>query len=533
MKSHAGSRTEGDDSWDVCIVGAGAAGIVLAELLTCGSRDSMKVCVVEAGPRWFRDRREPYSVHSLRKVHSGVNDGRVTAFGGATNTWGGGLIRLSEADFEPLSGRPDTAWPITYDSIVPHYRAVEQLFGLPSTEEGRSEIVFEDLTNGLIPQGVRVKRRSVPVLPFRSKNFAHRFGPSLEARPNVEIICHAAIARVHSGANGVSALEVCTNGSPLRRIRASRYVIAAGVVNSVQLARVVLTAVGLKTRAATVGDFFHDHLSLPIARLRPRSPWNFSKRFGYAFRDGLMFGEHYDIESIANRQPGAFLHLAFDMAGSSVLRTVRSILNAIQRGTMARNDAPSLANIATMLTGLPQLGIMRYGFGRLFLDEGAHILATLDLEQIPERVSKLRGVGAGATLSWDASAADADQAAYLMPVCKLMLQRLRREAEFEIEMLVPDPAADPEGFRAHFRQASMDTFHCAGGLRMGNATDALVDPDLRLRGVPNTHILSSAVFPRVGTSNPTLTILALAHRLVKQLKQRGSLDNLAETAIGG
>jgi choline dehydrogenase-like flavoprotein len=463
----------------------------------------------------------------------GVNEGRVTALGGATNTWGGGLIRLSEADFEPLAGRPDTAWPITYESIVPHYRAVEQLFGVPSKEEGCGEVVFEDATNVIAPQGVRVKRRPIAVLPFRGKNFAHRFASTLEARPNVKIICGATIDRVYSGTTGVSTLQVCTEGCPPRRISASRYVIAAGVVNSVQLAREVLTAAGLETRAGTVGDFFHDHLSLPIARLHPRSPWNFSRRFGYAFHDGLMFGEHFDIESIANRQPGAFLHLAFDTAGSSVLRPVRSILNAVQRGTMTRVDAPSLADIATMLLGLPQLGIMRYGFGRLFLDEGTHILATLDLEQMPERGSTLRGGGTSTTLSWDASAADAQQAADLIPVCKIILERLRREAEFQVEMLVPDPADDPEGFRAHFRRASKDTFHCAGGLRMGNATEAIVDSDLRLRGVPNTHVLSSAVFPRVGTSNPTLTILALAHRLAMQLKQRRPFDNLSEPAIGG
>ena len=52
---------------------------------------------------------------------------------------------------------------------------------------------------------------------------------------------------------------------------------------------------------------------------------------------------------------------------------------------------------------------------------------------------------------------------------------------------------------------------------MGATREALVDPDLRLAGVGNVHILSTAVFPRVGTSNPTLTILALGHRLAQHL----------------
>src|SRR5438309_12030001 len=93
--------------FDVCIIGAGAAGLVLSEIWSRDGR--LRVCLVEAGPERFQDRAEPFRVRSLLKEHLGVNEARVTAFGGATNTWGGGLIRLSPADFEPLAGRPDTA----------------------------------------------------------------------------------------------------------------------------------------------------------------------------------------------------------------------------------------------------------------------------------------------------------------------------------------------------------------------------------------------------------------------------------------
>src|SRR5438552_3251897 len=111
---------------DVCVIGAGAAGLVLTELL---SRKGLRVCLVEAGPERFKDRHEPFRVRSLLKEHVGVNEGRVTAFGGATNTWGGGLIRLSPADLEPLDGRPDTGWPIPYHDLAGHYQAIESLFG--------------------------------------------------------------------------------------------------------------------------------------------------------------------------------------------------------------------------------------------------------------------------------------------------------------------------------------------------------------------------------------------------------------------
>src|SRR5947209_9961355 len=138
--------------FDVCVIGAGAAGLVLADRL---SRDtSMRICLLEAGPDHFTDRKEPFFVRSLGKLHAGVNEGRVTAFGGATNTWGGGLVRLSAADFVALAGRPDTAWPVSYESIVPHYEAVESLFGF-SVSPDTVIIVRDDMS---------VSPRDIPVI---------------------------------------------------------------------------------------------------------------------------------------------------------------------------------------------------------------------------------------------------------------------------------------------------------------------------------------------------------------------------------
>jgi choline dehydrogenase-like flavoprotein len=45
----------------------------------------------------------------------------------------------------------------------------------------------------------------------------------------------------------------------------------------------------------------------------------------------------------------------------------------------------------------------------------------------------------------------------------------------------------------------------------------VVDTTLRLHGLTNTYICSSAVFPSSGFSNPTHTVLALALRLSDHL----------------
>ena len=48
--------------------------------------------------------------------------------------------------------------------------------------------------------------------------------------------------------------------------------------------------------------------------------------------------------------------------------------------------------------------------------------------------------------------------------------------------------------------------------------DGVVDRDCRVFGIENLFIAGSSVFPTSGWSNPTLTLLALGHRLADRLK---------------
>jgi choline dehydrogenase-like flavoprotein len=51
------------------------------------------------------------------------------------------------------------------------------------------------------------------------------------------------------------------------------------------------------------------------------------------------------------------------------------------------------------------------------------------------------------------------------------------------------------------------------------AGGGVVDRDLQVWGAPNLYVASAAVFPTSSHSNPTLTVLALAARLVDKLSK--------------
>ena len=62
--------------------------------------------------------------------------------------------------------------------------------------------------------------------------------------------------------------------------------------------------------------------------------------------------------------------------------------------------------------------------------------------------------------------------------------------------------------------------HHLGTTRMGtDPATSVVDADCRTHQVENLYIAGSSVFPTGGEANPTLTIVALAHRLADTLKR--------------
>ena len=66
-------------------------------------------------------------------------------------------------------------------------------------------------------------------------------------------------------------------------------------------------------------------------------------------------------------------------------------------------------------------------------------------------------------------------------------------------------------------------YHHMGTTRMGsNVNESVVDQDCKYHQLNNLYIAGSSVFPTSGSTNPTLTIVALALRLAETLKNKMS-----------
>ena len=96
---------------DVCIVGAGAAGIVLALELV---RHGKSVTLLEGGGAQLEDAsQEPYRSEVVGLKHNGVHTGRLRAQGGTTTKWGGQILPFEQIDLDLRDWVPGSGWPLT------------------------------------------------------------------------------------------------------------------------------------------------------------------------------------------------------------------------------------------------------------------------------------------------------------------------------------------------------------------------------------------------------------------------------------
>ncbi|MDD4335509.1 MAG: FAD-dependent oxidoreductase, partial [Desulfotomaculaceae bacterium] len=134
--NHLNKRKYGDGA-DICIVGAGAAGGVLAYEL---SKAGFKVVVIEAGPFW--NPQTDFASDELSMQSMAWNDTRLVAgsnplamghnnsgrgVGGGTVHFTGVFYRFHESDFrvKALDGVAYD-WPITYKDLEPYYEKIEK-----------------------------------------------------------------------------------------------------------------------------------------------------------------------------------------------------------------------------------------------------------------------------------------------------------------------------------------------------------------------------------------------------------------------
>jgi choline dehydrogenase-like flavoprotein len=528
---------------DICIVGAGAAGITLAcEFDGCG----LKVVLLEAGGfKQDVDSRDYYG-GTATEPHPDPTQWRRIGFGGTTSVWGGRCIAFDPIDFEQRDYVSHSGWPISYQELAQFYpRAMSYC------DAGRFDFTVASALaepaptiSGFNGGGVvltdRIERYSLPT------DFGKRYRKRIAESANVTAVLYARCVKLcrQSGAAAIESVEFVDRAGGVRRISSRVVVLATG---GIEVPRLLMVSDreghGLGNQNDLVGRFYSCHFDNIFGRFVPNDAtvaFNFEKTVdGIYCRRQLRFSDHAQRQhellnmvfrlhfpEYSDSRHGSSIMSAIYLAKSTLPAEYRAIL---QHSIRPSKSAPALPHVRNVLTGLPQL--LKFSGDWLFR-------MRLAQRKLPYTLVPSADGSFPLEFNSEQTPMASNRVSITRDVDKHGLQRVHvtwRVSQTDVEsacrgfLLLRDSINSGSSCRLDFDEGQLRE-HMAGSLPLGGhhlgtarmagtARMGVVGPDCAVFGLPNLFIASSAVFPTSGYGNPTLTIVALAVRLAKHVRR--------------
>jgi hypothetical protein len=462
--------------FDVCVAGAGVAGLTVALQLAARGR---KVALVEAGGRdGSAASQDFYRGENTGVENLPLDQTRLRQLGGSSNHWGGWCRPLDEYDLSrtDLTG---AAWPITAADLAPYGQKAGSVLGI--NEASGADLPLTGGDGNL--QAIRM---------FFSRPPAHlgdRFYDALETTPHLFLLLNAAVAAPKfDTAGSVTSLSVRAPGGDAFECRARFFVLALGTVENTRMLQLWNRDNGDRlANPRFLGRYYMQHLHQQI-------------------------GQFVLFEDVAPAAGSAADEQVF-MASTAIFLQ-KSGIGAFRLYSTEMSCAPMVDQL-TGIAGAATCASIRSG-GRLFItceqapNEASRIVLGSDADSFGQLRTKL---------DWQIDKRDIDtlREAALEFGRYLIRAKLGR---LQVTQAVLDGATPLTGW-TQLPSAPGAAGHQMGGLRMSAAADdGVTDRDCRLWGVDNLYVGGSGVFRTSGHANPTFTLTQLALRLADTLHKR-------------
>jgi choline dehydrogenase len=106
-----------------------------------------------------------------------------------------------------------------------------------------------------------------------------------------------------------------------------------------------------------------------------------------------------------------------------------------------------------------------------------------------------------------------------------------RLGELSTGMLIGPESNSDEDIEAHCRQRLQTLYHPVGTCRMGDEPTAVVDRELKVRGVEGLRVVDASVMPSVPRGNTNGPVIALAERAADLIRGKTPLGAQQELEV--
>lgn len=316
---------------DICIVGAGAAGIAIAREFL---ETRYKVLVLEGGGIDAEaDSQKLLESEVIGLPHTSVHDGRARVLGGTTTLWGGQALRFDDLDFQQRSWVPDSGWPIPRETLDPYYERAERVLHLGD------RIPYRDLCSrfGIALPAFDQKELHVDCSRWSPKpNFGATYRAELKNAPNVSVLLHANVTEIltNPSANEVDGIEFRTLAGKKGTAKACFYVLCGGGIETARLllASNRVESSGVGNQNGLVGRYFQEHIHINFGNVLTSDRRRLQDLFESFFVGGL---KHAPLLTLAERvqveKQLLSVHgiVVFDPAPDSGIRAMKKLFRAV------------------------------------------------------------------------------------------------------------------------------------------------------------------------------------------------------------